>query len=259
MNKKLLLMVLGAVLVLASTPAAQAQACSGSSPICEVFWTGLSPIFIGRVIHITPVPPHSKKTQTRADNLKPQMLVRLAVERSYQKREVKQLEVETLGGSNQSPFTFAIGSRYLVFAESYPLLGTDRRLVVRPCSRTTLVTQAQEEINYLESVYKLNPAADILDFHEPVTHVPILQGKAISLPKPSYPAAARAAHASGSVLVLILLDESGRVIRAKSLCGHPLLIEAAEAAARQARFSPVKVSGKEVKISTLVNYNFVSG
>jgi hypothetical protein len=262
MYKGLLLIFLGLVLLLVPTQAAHAQGCSEPKPICNEFWTGLSAIFIGRVISATPLPPHPKepKLSARPDNLKALMIVRFVVEKSYRKYEKRQLEVETLGSGEQRPFSFEVGVRYLVFAEWYPLRSLSHQsLLVYPCSRTRLVTQAQEDIDYLESVFKLNPAADILNFrNEPVIHVGTLQGRPISLPKPPYPNAAKAAHASGSIPVLILLDESGRVIKAKSLCGDPLLTEAAEASAWQARFSPIKVSGKEVKVSTIVVYNFVS-
>ena len=40
----------------------------------------------------------------------------------------------------------------------------------------------------------------------------VLNGKATSLPKPPYPAAARAVRASGAVSVQVLIDESGRVV-----------------------------------------------
>lgn len=85
----------------------------------------------------------------------------------------------------------------------------------------------------------------------------VLNGKATSLPKPPYPPAARAVRASGSVSVQVLIDESGRVISATAVSGHPLLQAAAVAAARQARFSPTMLSGQPVKVSGVITYNFV--
>lgn len=84
----------------------------------------------------------------------------------------------------------------------------------------------------------------------------VLNGKAISLPKPVYPPAAKAAHASGTVVVQVTVDEEGKVISAKAVSGHPLLQASAEAAARQARFSPTKLSGKPVKVTGVITYNF---
>lgn len=84
----------------------------------------------------------------------------------------------------------------------------------------------------------------------------VLNGKATSLPTPPYPAAAKAVRASGSVSVQVLIDESGRVISASAVSGHPLLRQAAEQAARGARFSPTLLSGQPVKVSGVITYNF---
>ena len=85
----------------------------------------------------------------------------------------------------------------------------------------------------------------------------VLNGRAISLPKPPYPPAARAVRASGAVSVQVLIDESGRVVSANAASGHPLLRQAAESAARGARFSPTLLSGQPVKVSGIITYNFV--
>ena len=86
----------------------------------------------------------------------------------------------------------------------------------------------------------------------------VLNGKAISLPKPGYPPIARAAHASGTVVVQVLIDENGSVVSAHAVSGHPLLQAAAVGAAKQARFSPTKLSGQPVKVTGVIQYNFVS-
>jgi len=85
----------------------------------------------------------------------------------------------------------------------------------------------------------------------------VLNGKATSLPKPGYPPAAKAVHAGGAVSVQVLISESGSVISASAVSGHPLLRAAAEAAARGARFSPTLLSGQPVKVSGVITYNFV--
>lgn len=86
----------------------------------------------------------------------------------------------------------------------------------------------------------------------------VLNGKAISLPKPAYPAIARQAHASGTVVVQVTIDENGNVISARAVSGHPLLQAVAVGAARQARFSPTKLSGQPVKVTGVITYNFVA-
>ena len=84
----------------------------------------------------------------------------------------------------------------------------------------------------------------------------VLNGRAINLSVPTYPAAARAMHASGQVMVQVLVDEDGRVTSAKAINGHPLLRGAAEAAARQSRINPVRIQNENVKTSGFLIYNF---
>ena len=85
----------------------------------------------------------------------------------------------------------------------------------------------------------------------------ILNGKAISKPAPAYPAIAKAARASGPVVVRIIVDESGRVSEAEAESGHPLLFQPAVAAVRQWRFSPTLLSGQPVQVSGTATVNFV--
>jgi Ca-activated chloride channel family protein len=84
----------------------------------------------------------------------------------------------------------------------------------------------------------------------------VLNGKAISLPLPSYPEAARNARAYGRVSVEVTIDEQGRVVAARAVSGHSLLHGPAVAAARRARFAPTKLSGQPVKVTGIINYNF---
>lgn len=83
-----------------------------------------------------------------------------------------------------------------------------------------------------------------------------ITGLAISLPKPPYPQIAIQAHAQGAVNVQVLVDETGKVISAKAVSGHPLLQAAAQRAAYSARFSPTRLGDQAVKVSGLITYNF---
>jgi TonB family protein len=85
----------------------------------------------------------------------------------------------------------------------------------------------------------------------------ILNGKAIDLPKPSYPAAARAVRAIGAVNVQVTVDENGDVTSANAVSGHPLLRASAVAAARNAKFKPTLLSGNAVKVSGVIVYTFM--
>lgn len=93
-------------------------------------------------------------------------------------------------------------------------------------------------------------------------HAPIsggvLNGKAVHLVQPPYPPIARSAHASGQVVVQVLIDENGSVVAAHATSGHPLLQAAAVNAARASRFTPTKLSGQPVKVNGVIIYNFVA-
>jgi protein TonB len=85
----------------------------------------------------------------------------------------------------------------------------------------------------------------------------VLNSQAISLPKPIYPQMAKQIHVQGLVNVQVLIDENGRVVSAKAVSGHPLLIPEAQKAALQARFSPTMINEQPVKVSGVITYNFV--
>jgi protein TonB len=84
----------------------------------------------------------------------------------------------------------------------------------------------------------------------------ILNGKAISKPAPAYPPIAKAARAQGTVVVGIVVDESGRVSEAGAVSGHPLLQQAAVYSVRQWRFTPTLLSGQPVRVAGTVTVNF---
>ena len=255
-NKRLLSLVTCLLLIASSNQAVSATECSPPKSICAQFWSG-DKIFVGRVIRISPYSSKDKEVLRGrvSDSLKPRRIVTLAVEKSFDVSDEKQIEVNVLGSANQNAISFKVGSTYLVFARQH--LYSDERRSVEPCNGTRLATEAKDDIAYLESVYKLNPATDLLNYRDSdVVHLRRPPGNTISLPKPPYPELAVVDRAEGPVTVLILIDEGGRVIKVNSLCGHPALKQAAEKAAWKAKFPPTKLSGKAVKASIVINYNF---
>ena len=85
----------------------------------------------------------------------------------------------------------------------------------------------------------------------------VMNGKAVHLVTPPYPAIARATKVSGQVQVRVIIDETGQVIRAEAISGHPLLRGAAVMAASQCTFTPTTLGGQPVKVSGVIIYNFV--
>ena len=106
----------------------------------------------------------------------------------------------------------------------------------------------------------------------------IVNGKAVSLPQPVYSAEAKAAGLEGTVLVDVVIDEAGAVVSALAATdtrkmsapgkdpdqveispADPILREAAEKAALEAKFAPTQLSGVPVKISGTLVYVFALG
>lgn len=92
---------------------------------------------------------------------------------------------------------------------------------------------------------------------KPVTpSLGVVNGIAKSLPKPPYPPTAAALDIQGKVDVAVTIDEDGKVIAAHAVSGHPLLRQAAEKAAWNARFTPTTLSTVPVKVTGVIVYNF---
>ena len=97
----------------------------------------------------------------------------------------------------------------------------------------------------------------------PVPTKPVVLGdklktKVLSNPQPKLPAEAKTKGVSGPVRVEVTVDEKGKVVSAKAVSGDPLLRKAAEQSATQARFTPTKLSGQPVKVTGVIQYNFVA-
>lgn len=85
----------------------------------------------------------------------------------------------------------------------------------------------------------------------------MLNGKALSLPQPEYPAAAKAAGAAGTVVVRVTIDEQGNVISAQAVSGPAPLQQASINAALQAKFAPTLLVGEPVQVTGVITYNFI--
>ena len=101
------------------------------------------------------------------------------------------------------------------------------------------------------------PPAPIEKSIPQVIHKPVINGEALSLPKPPYPPIAKQHRIQGTVNVQVLIDETGKVISAKAVSGNPALMDAAQRAAFGARFSPTMIGDQAMKVSGVIIYNFV--
>lgn len=84
----------------------------------------------------------------------------------------------------------------------------------------------------------------------------IIQGKAVHRAEPIYPMSARHKGLSGTAIIEVTVDESGKVIEARIVCGPDLLAAAALEAARRWRFAPTSIRGIPVKVIGTITFNF---
>lgn len=92
---------------------------------------------------------------------------------------------------------------------------------------------------------------------ERIPYIGPVNGRALSLSQPAYPALARTAGIQGPVTVEIIIDEAGRVTAAHATTGHPLLRLESERAAYRARFSPTLLQSQPVKVKGVITFNFI--
>lgn len=85
----------------------------------------------------------------------------------------------------------------------------------------------------------------------------IINSKALKLVRPSYPSKAGFDRVGGKIPVKVTIDETGKVIEAKTFCGNPDLRKASEKAALKSKFTPTMADGKPRKVTGIIVYNFV--
>ena len=75
-------------------------------------------------------------------------------------------------------------------------------------------------------------------------------------PKPEYPALARTSRVQGTVRLEVVVANDGTVEKLRVLSGHPLLVEAAEAAVERWRYQPTVLNGSPIEVVTEVDVDF---
>src|SRR5208337_4060892 len=84
----------------------------------------------------------------------------------------------------------------------------------------------------------------------------VSEGLLIKRVQPTYPPAAIAVHAQGSVQIEATINKEGYVTNPKVIHGNSILAQAAVAAVRQWRYKPYYLDGQPVEIQTQITVNF---
>jgi protein TonB len=81
----------------------------------------------------------------------------------------------------------------------------------------------------------------------------------VSQAMPQYPAIAKTAHVSGTVVLHAIIAKDGTVEELTYVSGPPLLIKAATDAVREWRYQPTMLNGQPVEVETTIDVVFNLG
>jgi periplasmic protein TonB len=84
----------------------------------------------------------------------------------------------------------------------------------------------------------------------------VAQGNLITKTLPVYPAIAKAARISGTVVLAATISKTGTIENLHVVSGHPMLVNAAMDAVRQWRYKPFLLSGEPTEVETTIQVNF---
>lgn len=87
-------------------------------------------------------------------------------------------------------------------------------------------------------------------------HMGVISGLATRRVEPPYPPMAQSIGIQGAVVVSVTVSETGRVLEAHAVSGHPTLRQASIDAARRWQFSPTMLNGIPIKVIGTITFNF---
>ena len=128
---------------------AYACQCAESGPPCESFWKA-DAVFVATVTSKAPTAAPDREF----------MSVRLTSDQVF-RGDLGGREVEVLTGFGDADcgYPFKIGKQYLVYASRW---GKEQKLYAGICSRTRLLTEAEEDLAYLRNLPRENTGGKIL-------------------------------------------------------------------------------------------------
>ncbi len=132
-----------AALLLLSARTASACTCVDAGPPCQAYGA-FAAVFSGRVIEIDSLTIEDGPLKGYS-----QKLVRFAVNQSFRGISGTSVEAITGNGGGDCGYPFKVGESYLVYAYQDP---KDNKLYAGICSRTRLLSEADEDLQYIQSL-----------------------------------------------------------------------------------------------------------
>ncbi|HEX7330559.1 MAG TPA: carboxypeptidase-like regulatory domain-containing protein, partial [Pyrinomonadaceae bacterium] len=140
MKRLLLLLIALTWLIVYSTPVLACTCADYGTPVCATYWSS-DAVFVGQLRDITPPNP-------RAANTLPTAMLHFIVEEPFRGITSATVDIETFSGTS-CDMQFVKGIRYLIYANRG---SGSNQLFAGPCTRTTELRNADEDLTYLRSL-----------------------------------------------------------------------------------------------------------
>ncbi|MGZ4854905.1 MAG: energy transducer TonB [Candidatus Angelobacter sp.] len=98
--------------------------------------------------------------------------------------------------------------------------------------------------------------ASLGEFGKPLIEPKIAESRLTGRVEPQYPQMAKIAHIQGDVVLHILIDKEGHVVKVKQKSGHPILIQAAIDAVSKWDYQPFLLNGHPTDVESSVTVKF---
>lgn len=141
------------IVVLLTSPTANACTCAGNHPPCESYGTA-SAVFVGTVTAERMNKQPKQDERTEIDWIP--RAVKFSVEQAYSGVTGTEVEVFTGRGGGDCGYGFKIGQRYLVYAYR-----SEDKLTTSICTRTRLFSNATEDLAFLGTLSSARPGVTI--------------------------------------------------------------------------------------------------
>jgi hypothetical protein len=165
---------------------------------------------------------------------------------------------------NIGTFEFKLGEKYVfdgnIFRPDTSKKSSTEYKFIKPDSFIKSFSDAKSDIDFLKAVKNLNIYTDIFGADaKDVLIAPKVSSRMLNLVKPIFSDEVRKLNATENIKVMVLVDENGKIIRAKSICvKNELLAPISEKAALSSTFSPTIIAGKRVRIIGFLTYRFTA-
>jgi hypothetical protein len=155
LRSKIALIAIAIAMLPCLADSARGCSCVGPQPPCQAYGAA-SAVFVGVVTQISKT--SMKLGEGETARAYPQRLIRFSLEQAFRGVEGKEAEIVTRFGGGDCGFEFKQGERYIVYAHRNT---SDNSLVTGICSRTRLLAESTEDLEYIRGLSRAEPGGRI--------------------------------------------------------------------------------------------------